>query len=84
MHQTSLLAFIREGNAAIIILMICSAVVLAVILERMWTISRAKKVPRDLMRRIETMLKSGNRTEAIDTLDDIDSTFSRVLRASIS
>ena len=84
MHQISLLALIEKGSAAIIILVICSAIVLAVILERMWTISRAKRVPRDLMRRIETMLRSGNRTEAIDTLDEIDSTFSRVLRASIS
>jgi len=74
---------IVKNSVSVWILILCSIILLAVLLERIWSINKAKKMPRDLMRRIESIIKRGNRAEAYDTLDDIDSPFSRVLKAGI-
>lgn len=78
-----LLQIIQHGWIAMIPLFICSVLVVAVILERWWTFSHIGNVPRELVRRIEGLLSSGNIEEADNLLADYDTPYSRVLRASL-
>ena len=79
----SLFAQIQQGGIALVPLGFCSVLIVAVILERIWSYSRVGDVPRELMRRVENLLTAGNWQEAIRLLDDTVSPYARVAKASL-
>lgn len=79
----SLLSLIEQGGIALIPLGICSVLVLAVILERVWTFARVGAIPVDLMQRAEALLAAGAWQDAIRLLDASPSPFARVAKASL-
>ena len=78
-----LLDIIQHGWIAMIPLFICSVLVIAVVLERWWTFSHVGRAPRELLRRVESLLSAGEIDEAITLLDDYDTPHARVLKASL-
>ena len=80
----SILELLKGGNISIILLLLCSVIVVMVLLERLWTIAKLKRVPYDLMRKIESMLRNGKKNEANEALEDANSMYARVLKSSIS
>lgn len=78
-----LLQIIQHGWIAMIPLFICSVLVVAVILERWWTFSHIGKISRELLLRIESLLNAGKIEEADNLLTDYDTTYTRILRASL-
>lgn len=85
MPQVTLLG---QGGLALLLLLsplfICSVLVVAVILERIWTYSRTGKAPKELLRRIEGMVAAGQTYEAINLLEDYDSPYARIIKASLT
>lgn len=74
---------IRQGGVALIPLGLCSVLIVAVILERIWTFSRIGTVPEELMRRIEGLLQAGKLQEALRALDTSASPYARIVVASL-
>ncbi|HEY3378988.1 MAG TPA: MotA/TolQ/ExbB proton channel family protein, partial [Armatimonadota bacterium] len=79
----SLLSLVEQGGIALIPLGICSVLVIAVILERIVAFTRTGKAPKELMRRVENLLAAGEWYDAIRLLDDYDSPYARVAKASL-
>ncbi len=80
----TLLSLIKDGWIALVPLFICSVLVIAVVLERMWTYAHVGKVPKELVRRIEGMVISGDIFDAVNLLDDYDSAYARLMQATLS
>ena len=78
-----LLQLFAKGGVALYPLGFCSILVVAVIFERMWSFSRLGKVPRELVMRVENLITAGNWQEAIRLLDDANSPYARVMKASL-
>jgi len=74
---------IKQGGIALIPLGFCSVLVVAVILERIWSFTRVGDVPRELMRRVENLITGGNWQEAVRLLDDTINPYTRVAKASL-
>jgi len=79
----TLLDLIRQGGIALFPLGICSVLVVAVVLERIWAFSRTGQAPQELMRRVENLLAAGKWHDAIRALDAADSPFARIAKASL-
>jgi len=79
----SLFDLIKQGGISLFPLGLCSVLVVAVVLERIWTFARTGKAPQELMRRVESLLAAGKWHEAIRTLDASDSPFARIAKASL-
>jgi biopolymer transport protein ExbB/TolQ len=80
----TLMSLIGQGWVALVPLLVCSVLVIAVILERVWTYSHVGQVPKELVRRIEGLVLAGDNYEAIALLDDYDSAYSRIMKASLA
>jgi biopolymer transport protein ExbB len=78
------ITLLAKGGFAMIPLGICSLLVLAVTLERIWTLSRLSKVPHELIRRAQEYLAQGQSQAATDLLRADDSAFARVASAGLS
>ncbi len=65
------------------LLMFCSVLVVAVILERMWTFRRLGNIPRELVMRIENLITAGNWQEAIRVLDEAGTPYARIMKATL-
>ena len=79
----TLLELIQQGGIALFPLGVCSVLVVAVVLERIFAFGRTGKVPQELMRRVENLLTAGKWHEAIRALDESDSPFARIAKASL-
>jgi biopolymer transport protein ExbB len=79
----SWLSLIEQGGISLFPLGLCSILVVAVILERMWTFSRIGKVPQELIKRVETLLASGDWHSALQLLEDSSSPFARLVKATV-
>lgn len=79
----SLFTLIQQGGIALIPLGVCSVLIVAVILERIWAYSRVGTVPKELIRRVEQLLEAGNWHEAVRLLDDSTSPYARIAKASL-
>lgn len=71
------------GWIALIPLFICSILVVAVILERLWAFTRFSKIPKEAMRRVENLIVKGETYEALQLLDDYNSPYTRIARAGL-
>lgn len=80
----SLLDFLKQGGPALYPLIFCSVLVVAVVLERIWAFSRVGTAPKELIRRIEGMIAAGQRYEAVNLLDDYESPYARIMKASLT
>lgn len=80
----TLMSLIGQGWIALVPLFICSVLVIAVVLERMWTYAHVGKAPRELVRRVEGMVLSGDVMNAVNLLDDYDSAYARIMQATLS
>lgn len=74
---------VGHGWIALIPLFICSILIVAVILERMWAFSRLGKAPKEVMRRVEGLLVKGEVYEALQLLDDYDSPYTRIAKSGL-
>ncbi|MHB9022970.1 MAG: MotA/TolQ/ExbB proton channel family protein [Armatimonadota bacterium] len=74
---------LMQGGISLIPLGICSILVIAIALDRMWTYARVGKVPKELIRRIENLIAAGDWHSAIRLLDDSPSPYSRIAKASL-
>jgi len=74
---------IKQGALALIPLGLCSVLVVAVVLERLVAFMHTGKVSRELMRRVENLLISGKREEAVYLLNVSDGPFARIAKASL-
>lgn len=83
MPSQSLLSIVQQGGLSLFPLGICSILVVAVFLERMVAFARLGRPPRELMRRVESLLAEGDWQEAIRILDDSPSPFARVAKAGL-
>jgi len=79
----SLWHLLIKGGIAVFPLAFFSILVIAVVLERMWTFSHIGKAPKELIRRVENLITSGEWQEAIRLLDESTSPFARVVKASL-
>ena len=79
----SLLSLLKQGGISLIPLAICSVLVLAVVLERLWAFARIGAVPAELMRRVESLLAAGKWHDAIRLLDESHSPYARLAKASL-
>ena len=79
----SIIELLKGGNVSIILLLLCSVIVIMVLLERLWTIAKSKRVPYDLMRKVESMLRNGQHSEANEILEETNSLYARVLKSGI-
>ena len=80
----SFMTLIAQGWIALIPLFICSVLVIAVILERMWAYNHVGQVPKELVRRIEGLVVAGQTFEAVTMLDDYDSAYARIMKATLA
>ncbi len=79
----SILKLIQQGGISLIPLAFCSVLIVAVVLERIWTYSRIGNVPQELMRRIENLLAANQWHEAVRLLDGSMNPFARIAKASL-
>lgn len=79
----SLLELLQQGGVALYPLGICSVLVVAVVLERLWAFSRLNRFPQELMRRVENNLTSGKRDQAIRLLDEVRNPYARIAKAGL-
>jgi len=79
----TLLQLIQQGGIALFPLGLCSVLVVAVALERIWAFRRTGQAPQELMRRVESLLAADKWHEAIRALDSSDSPFARIAKASL-
>lgn len=79
----SLLQLIGQEWLILTPLFFCSVLVIAVVLERIWTFSRTGRAPKELMRRVEGLVANGEDYEAVRLLDDYESPYARVARVSL-
>ena len=81
MPSQSLLSLVQQGGISLIPLGICSVLVVAVFLERMWAFSRQGKPPRELLHRAESLMAAGKLQDALRLLDESPSPYARVAKA---
>jgi biopolymer transport protein ExbB len=79
----TLLQLLEQGGVALYPLGICSVLVIAVILERLWAFSRVGRLPQELIRRVENLLSTGKRDQAIRLLDDARNPYARIAKAGL-
>ncbi|HEX2951443.1 MAG TPA: MotA/TolQ/ExbB proton channel family protein [Armatimonadota bacterium] len=79
----SLLSLLEQGGISLIPLGICSVLVIAVILERIWAFGRVGRVPKELMQRIESLIAAGQWYDAVRLLDDYDLPYTRIVKVSL-
>lgn len=83
MPSQSLLSILQHGGISLFPLGICSILVVAIFLERMWMFSRLGKHPRELLHRVESRVAAGQWQEAIRLLDESPSPVARVAKAGL-
>jgi biopolymer transport protein ExbB len=79
----SFLELLQQGGVTLIPLGLCSVLVVAVVLERIWAFTRIGSVPRELIRRVEGLITRGDWNGATRLLDESASPFARVARSSV-
>jgi len=79
----SILLLLKQGGVSLFPLGVCSLLVLAVVLERIWTYSHIGSASLDLFKRVERALSADNRQEAVRLLNASPSPFARIAKASI-
>ncbi len=79
----SLWELIVQGGIALYPLGLCSVLIIAVVLERLWLYRRLGGVPQELIRRAETLLAGGDWLGALRLLDGVDNPFARIARATL-
>ncbi|MBI3945581.1 MAG: MotA/TolQ/ExbB proton channel family protein [Armatimonadetes bacterium] len=83
MPSQSLLALIQQGGVALYPLGVCSILVVAIFLERLWAFSRIGRVPREMLHRAESLLSAGQLQDALRLLDSSPGPFARVAKAGL-
>ncbi len=78
------LALIRQGGISLVPLAICSILVIAITLERIWTFSKVKLLSSDIVNRVNDLILNGKNIEASKELDNINSPYARILQAPLS
>ncbi len=79
----TLFDLIKQGGLTLIPLGICSIMVVAVALERLWTYSHLNKLPADLLQRVKDLLRSGQWKQATASLAEMDNPYARIASASL-
>lgn len=79
----SWLDLLAQGGVALYPLGICSVLIIAVVLERLFAFGRLGKFPQELMRRVENFLTGGKRDQAIRVLDEARTPFARVAKVGL-
>jgi biopolymer transport protein ExbB len=79
----TLFDLIQQGGITLFPLGLCSVLVVAVVLERIWAFRRTGQVPQELIRRVESLLAADKWHEAIRALDSSDSPFARIAKSSL-
>ncbi len=79
----SALSLILQGGISLIPLGICSLLVLTVIIERLWAYAQLKKMPQELVKRVQDLLAFNKWSEAISLLDTTNSPYARIAKASL-
>ncbi len=79
----SALSLILQGGVSLIPLGICSLLVLAVIVERLWAYAQLKKMSTDLVKRVQELLAVNKWSEAIRLLNTTNSPFARIAKATL-
>jgi biopolymer transport protein ExbB/TolQ len=82
----SLSSLVSQGGLsllALIPLLVCSILIIAVILERIWSYAHIGKAPKELLGRIEDKVSAGQWHDAVDLLEDYDTPYARVAKASL-
>lgn len=83
MPSQSLLSLVQQGGISLYPLGICSILVVAIFLERMWAYSRLNRLPQELLHRVEGLLAAGEWQRALHLLDDFPSPFARVAKTGL-
>ncbi|MHB9129841.1 MAG: MotA/TolQ/ExbB proton channel family protein [Armatimonadota bacterium] len=74
---------IQQGAIALVPLAFCSVLVVAVVLDRMWTFARLGKIPQELIRRVESLISTGKWHDAVRLLDESNTPYARIAKASL-
>lgn len=74
---------IKQGGVALYPLGLCSVLIIAVVLERLFTYSRLGSASQEMLRRIEGMLAAGDWMGALRVLDTVSNPFARLVKASL-
>ena len=79
----SLFTLVEQGGPILIPLGICSVLVIAVILERMWSYGRIGHAPKELLHRLESLLARGDWQASAQLIEDYDSPYARIIKATL-
>lgn len=74
---------IQQGGLTLVPLGICSVLVIAVALERLWSYSHLNMLPAELLQRVKDQLRSGQWKLAAATLAEMDNPYARIASASL-
>jgi biopolymer transport protein ExbB len=83
-ERMSFFSLLMEGGVLMIPLFLLSLVAVYVIAERWRSLNNARMETDGLLRKIERMLKNGERKRALSHCDSIDKPLPRILKAGIS
>lgn len=79
----SVLTLLEQGGMTIIPLGICSVLVVAVVLERIWLFSRVGKIPQDLFHRVESLLASRDWRAGLRLLEETRSPYANIAKTGM-
>lgn len=74
---------IIRGGIMMVPILLGSVLALTIIIERLWTLQRAKIFPGDFWRRMQSMVGEGRVAEALSACRENDSSLARVLAAGL-
>jgi len=80
----SLFTLVEQGGPTLIPLGVGSVLVIAVILERIWTYSRLRALPQDLLNNVARLLSAGDRQAAYELLHSISNPYARIAQAGLA
>jgi biopolymer transport protein ExbB len=76
-------ALIKQGGVSLYPLCVCSFLVLAVILERLWTYTRVGKMPTELFDKVRKALARNDSAEALRLLNTSPSPYAKIAKESL-
>jgi biopolymer transport protein ExbB len=82
--MTSFLDLVRAGGPFMWLIILCSAVALAIVTERLWTLQRRRVVPPDLTRRIWALVEAGQASDKVISALEVNSPLGKLLATGLA